>query len=156
MYELTVPVAVTPALAPDDIATTVAAYHAEHHRQFTYAREELPVEFLHWRVTGLGLSDGAGAADVAPEARELPVPRSRNAFFPRVGDQPVSVYSSGDLAPGMSLAGPLVIESATTTVLLHGGDALKVAGDGSYVVDIAPVAASAAMQGGAPIVRHAQ
>lgn len=144
VYELTVAVASASQLSADDIAKTVAAYHHEHRSQFTYAREELPIEFLHWRVTGLGLSESAAPPTTQPEVEsDQQVPAAeRNAFLPREGDQPVRVYATDDLAPGAVLVGPLVVESATTTVLLHRGDTLRVAPDSTYIVDVAPVDAN--------------
>jgi N-methylhydantoinase A len=53
VHELPVPVPAAEKLATADIAMIEQAFHAAHAGRFTYPRPELPVEFLHWRVTAV-------------------------------------------------------------------------------------------------------
>ena len=44
----------------DGLARLTANFHSLHKRRFTYSLEATPVEFLHWRVTGVGMIDQPG------------------------------------------------------------------------------------------------
>ena len=141
VHELTVRVPSGGPLSTDDLRQVVDAFHDEHKLLFTYSRPELPVEFLHWRVTGIGrielpasdhpASDmaGAGLSDAALiGSREIWIDGAM---------APVDVFDGERLVPGARLNGPAIVQSPTTTVLLGAGDEVTVSGDGSLDVRVA-------------------
>ncbi len=142
VHELTIPFAYDPATgisaAMDEI---VHRFNDEHRQQFTYAREEMPVEFLHWRVAGVGrvaFSPGSpepSSAATASDARVATEP-AYSAVLGKVVE--TSYYDSLLLNPGMTVEGPAVLQAPTTTVLVDAGDVLTVRPDGGFLITIAP------------------
>lgn len=137
VYELTVPVPSVGTFSPADVAEIAAGFHEEHRRQFTYARPEMAVEFLHWRVVAVGRIPLAKAPERAVEEAVEVQSGRRDAYVPELGGMaPVAVVEAAALVPGAVVRGPAVIESDTTTVLLNPGDRLSVTHDGTLVIDV--------------------
>ena len=123
-YEINVPV---PEVAADRlVATMTDAFHALHRALYGQAAEGDPVEFVNYRVTGIGMIrkqelkplDG-GAGRVAPGG-------VRRVRFPRAGWIEAPVFERADLAPGVELSGPALVEEPGATVVLFPGHRLDV------------------------------
>jgi N-methylhydantoinase A len=136
VHELTVPVP-DPGrpLAPADVRTLEQTFHAEHARNFNYARPEMPVELLHWRVGAVGETP---ATPATPAARQ-PGPDA-GAAGARIGSheiyvaaeggmREVALYRAEALEDGAVLEGPAVIGGDTTTILIGAGDRLTCGAD---------------------------
>ena len=120
-WEIEVPFATTEgALATDDVPGLADGFHRMHERIYTIKNENDLVEFTTWKVRAIG----PAAADLAPAegaAMAGPAePRStRQVHLPgRGAPETVPVYRGNDLAPGATIAGPAIVEEATTTVLV--------------------------------------
>jgi N-methylhydantoinase A len=138
VHELTVPVPGTEKLAAADIAVIEQAFHAAHASRFTYSRPELPVEFLHWRVTAVGASSAVPVARPTPSASDGAPCGSRPAYDADAGQiVTMPVFQADDLSPGATLAGPAIIQASTTTVLLGAGDMLSVDADFGLSIAVA-------------------
>ena len=123
----------------DHIDQIGADFHEEHRRTFTYARNELQVEFLHWRVIGIGrVSYSAGSGDAAGAgAGAAGAAGSRRAYSLQRGAMTeMAVYDGERLAPGVRLTGPALLDSSTTTILLDDGDELNVRPDGGFQISV--------------------
>ncbi|HEX4882590.1 MAG TPA: hydantoinase/oxoprolinase family protein [Casimicrobiaceae bacterium] len=117
-----VPVA---ALRAGDAAAIAARFHREHNRLYGYALEHegAPVEIINVRVQSSGAVErpraaeeawsDAPAADALKGQRDVYVPED-DAF------RRVPVYDGHRLARGQRVAGPAVVESVTTAVVLTG------------------------------------
>ena len=131
-YEINVPV---PAGAADGmVGAMIRAFHERHRSLYGQAAEGDPVEFVNYRVTGVG-------AIRKPEPRPLEdAPRRalpsgvRRACFPGVGRVEVPVFERAGLAPGAGLSGPALIEEPGATVVLFPGHRLEVDRLGSLTV----------------------
>jgi N-methylhydantoinase A len=140
VHELTV--ALPPGSVEDAFAGAVAnAFHDEHERLYTYARRDLPVEVLHWRVRATGATPPPPPAAAAPEAPAGLAPAgTRDVVFADHGVVATAVYTADSLAPGHRIAGPAVVDGPTTTILAGPGDSLTVLDDGGVLIDVAPAA----------------
>ena len=108
-----------------------AAFHAQHRALFTYDLPGDEVVMVNARVAALGRLRGeAGTMPTLPPAP----PASRRIWLD--GWQEVPVHGFSSLADGATLAGPAIVESATTTVLLLPGDAAGMDGRGWLMVDL--------------------
>lgn len=138
VHELTIPVPDADRFEPQHMRAIEETFHAEHRRQFTYARDELPIEFLHWRVTGVGRIPVTREERVAPTSRRTPEPAAtRRVWFEEVDALvDAAVFWMDALEPGDELAGPAIVQSPTTTVAVNPGDVLTVLDNGSYAIDI--------------------
>jgi N-methylhydantoinase A len=131
-YELTVPVPDGPATA-ETLERTVAAFHAEHERTYTYATPELPVEIVNLRVSAQG---PAWAFEHGPlEGTDGPPPRMRRVYFPAAGgfvDCPV--HDARTLPPATALTGPAIITQDLSTIVVEPGHRARVDRFGNVII----------------------
>jgi N-methylhydantoinase A/oxoprolinase/acetone carboxylase beta subunit len=124
-YHVPVPVAADriAALTRDEVLQAFAAVYRE---KYGYFYDDVPVELVSVHVTGIA-GDPAPILPAAPRRGngEAAVFGQRRAWSPRRrAFLPFNVYRRDDLAPGMRLAGPCLIEEeAATTVIDVGGRA---------------------------------
>uniref|UniRef100_UPI003F4937CD hydantoinase/oxoprolinase family protein n=1 Tax=Ensifer adhaerens TaxID=106592 RepID=UPI003F4937CD len=136
VHQLTIPVPYAEKVTGSQIAEAVENFHSEHKSQYTYNRPTIAVEFLHWRVTGIGLA-GSRTAIGKNEPSTPPKRGSRLAYdFGSRSLVETAVYHMDDLAPGSSFVGPAIIQSSTTTVIIGAGDKLSVDPDYALAVDV--------------------
>lgn len=143
VHELTVPIPSADRYTQQHLDEVAQTFHDEHDAQFTYSMRELPVEFLHWRLTAIGLSpevprDEAAVATDPVEAGERAQIGEREAYFSEFGERvPTRVYAADRLVPGATLIGQAILVSATTTVVINPGDQLTVLPGRRLMIDIA-------------------
>jgi N-methylhydantoinase A len=128
VHELTVPVP-DPGrpLAAADVRALEDTFHAEHARNFNYARPEMPIELLHWRVGAIGETPAILATTRLVQTADAASPRigTREVYVAAdVGMREVALYRGEALQDGAVLQGPAVIGGDTTTILLGAGDRL--------------------------------
>jgi N-methylhydantoinase A len=110
-----------------------------HRQRYTYAVEGNPLEYLHWRVSGIGQIERPATepfADVQVTSEAVTPHATRRAYFPELGEfVDTPVYDSLGLARGVEIEGPAIVDSATTTILVLPGHRLLADGQQSYLVD---------------------
>jgi N-methylhydantoinase A len=120
------------------LADLIARFHSVHEREYTY-RLDAPVE-----IVGLHLVASAevGKLQLAP----LPITGAslaaalkarRIVDYALEGAHEADIYDAGKLEPGMSLAGPAVIEDPATTVVVHPGQSVTIDAYGNIHIEIA-------------------
>jgi len=143
VYELTVAIPTAERYGPEHLAQIADAFHAEHERQFGYRREELPIEFLHWRAAAVGrmeLQHEAAAAAVETAGAAEPI-GGRRIYVPALGEvTEVPLFKVEGLATGSRVDGPAVVAGDTTTILLEPGDVLRCDEEDSFLIEIGGVA----------------
>ena len=110
------------------------AFHARHRALFTYDLPEEEVVLVTARAAASGLlpalpQRAAGAAAPA-------TPASTRRALLADGWAELPVWDFGALAAGQALAGPAIIESATTTILLLPGDAARMEAGGWLLIEL--------------------
>jgi N-methylhydantoinase A len=108
-----------------------SAFDAEHQRIFTVSDPSETVEFLAWKVRARG---------VLPHPRIVAAPRTPPAagsrrpavFDGRTVDTPV--VSRDDLIPGESVAGPVLVQLPTTTIVVPPRWTLQITDHGSFIL----------------------
>ncbi|MBB4664310.1 hydantoinase/oxoprolinase family protein [Conexibacter arvalis] len=146
VHEITIPVPPAEAYGPTQMREIEERFNAEHRRHFTYAREGLPIEFLHWRVTGVGrIPETRQPAPARGDGRALVPAGTRGVWFEEV-DAVVetAVHWMEALSPGDRISGPAIVQSSTTTIAVNPGDVLSVLDNGSYAIDVDIESAAAA------------
>ena len=139
VHELTVCVPTAESLGAREINLIEQAFHEEHQRQFTYARTELPVEFMHWRVTAVGkvpLPAPTSPGESRGRAEEALVSKRRGYLFETSDLGAMRVYNAERLVPGACLEGPAIVQAAMTTVVIGDGDSLTVEPDRSFLIKV--------------------
>ena len=106
------------AVDRDDTTALEEAFHQAHERLYTYALRDQDVVLVNARVAVTGrLPAAPQVASRTPVAAEV---RTRRVFLNGWAEIPVLDFAA--LADGQTLAGPAIVESDTTTVLLRAGD----------------------------------
>ena len=106
--------------APDLLAQLAAAFHRRHEELYTYALPDQEAVLVNARVAVIGALPDLPQEPSLPGRPSAP-PRERRQVH--LGHwQAAPIYDFDALAPGQELAGPAIVESATTTVLLRPGD----------------------------------
>jgi N-methylhydantoinase A len=136
VHSITIPLAEGP-IDSSSLARLAEDFHREHETLFTYAMHQQAIESLHWRLVvtagkpGLMKASGPGAAKKPQPSGE------RDALLPAVGkEERVESFQWDSLAPGVTLHGPLIVESSSTTIVVNPGDTALVEEDGSLLLSI--------------------
>lgn len=139
VHEITIPI---PSGADVDarLLTEVArSFHSEHRQQFSYEIPDVPIEYLHWRVSAVGRSNVPAStveslSETSIDAIQI---GERLAYFEESGGMiPTPVFDLDGLQPGAVVAGPAILRSAVTTVVINPGDVLTAQPGGSFLIDI--------------------
>lgn len=139
-FDVAIPIERTPGrtITHDELAAAVEEFHRRNEAsRLIEARSQEPV------VRGIRLiaTGQVDQPDLAPleASTEAPAPTGHRRL--RAGgawhdDAPV--YDGDSLRPGPSLAGPALIQSRFTTLVLGPGDTARALPDGDVLVDVAP------------------
>jgi N-methylhydantoinase A len=119
---------------PEDVEALRQDFHRVHREVFAIADVESPIEIVAWRARVRCRIREEGAA-VAPAAGEA-VRRegTRQAFFPGLGLVETSVLAFEGMEVGRDHAGPAVVESPVTTVVIDADASVQRTGSGNLVI----------------------
>jgi N-methylhydantoinase A len=108
-----------------DAIAARAAFHDAHERVYGYAyRTGEVVEFVNWKVTGVGLIERP-PLEVAPPTGSGRPKRERRGF---------AIYERGDLPAGFKGRGPAIVEEYGSTTVVEEGFSIEVDGLGNLVL----------------------
>src|SRR4051812_17470233 len=128
VFEITVPLDDVDWSAADPLPQIVERFHRSHEALYTYAMPDQESVLVNARVTVSGI------LEELPREPDLPPGPSAAPIGERLvyidGSVMAPVYRFDALAPAQRLAGPAIIDSAMTTVLLRPGDAAAVTAQG--------------------------
>ncbi|MCY4406508.1 MAG: hypothetical protein OXC15_09080, partial [Rhodospirillaceae bacterium] len=122
-------------LSADDVPALSDAFHAMHERIHTIREDEGEVEFTTWtvRAIGTGGSTTEGGQAAAPAGGRLPGRGTRNVYL---GEErafrALPVYDGNVPPAGAEVAGPALIDSDTTTILLLAGQRTRTDAGGNF------------------------
>jgi N-methylhydantoinase A len=120
VFEIAVPLDGVDWEAADPLPQIVERFHRRHEELYTYALPDQETVLVNARVTVAGI---LSALPQEPHLPELPptAPRSERRIY--LDDWVTApVYDFDALAPAQTIAGPAIVESAMTTVLLRPGE----------------------------------
>jgi N-methylhydantoinase A len=108
---------------PDLLQHMADAFHDRHEELYTYSLRDQEAVLVNARVAVIGQLPALPQEPALP-ARPPAKPRGERCVY-LAGWHEVPAYDFDALAPGQEIAGPAIIESATTTVLLRAGDRMR-------------------------------
>ena len=127
------------ALSADDVPALSDAFHAMHERIHTIREDDGEVEFTTWTVRAIGTGSGATAAGgqaAAHGSGHLPERGTRNVYL---GEErafrALPAYDGNAPPAGAEIAGPALIDSDTTTILLLAGQRARTDAGGNFHID---------------------
>nr|WP_281381599.1 hypothetical protein [Conexibacter arvalis] len=140
-WELEVPLPTSRFQSPDDVAALADAFHDVHERVFAVKEPGQSIECLYWRARLTAKLDGPTVERREDPPAPAPAPRLvKQAWF---GDRGWETprYHGAELSAGVSLEGPLIVDEATTTVVVPPGCRLQTTHYG-YIVSIGETSAA--------------
>jgi N-methylhydantoinase A len=105
---------------PDPMPEIVERFHKRHEDLYTYALRDQEAVLVNARAAIIGVLPDLPREPERAAAQDAPKLRERRIYLG--GWVSVPVYDFDALAPGQSLTGPAIVESAMTTVLLRAGN----------------------------------
>ncbi|MDO9708072.1 hydantoinase/oxoprolinase family protein [Paracraurococcus lichenis] len=136
VFEIAVPLDAIDWNGPDPGGQVRAAFHARHRALFTYDLPEEEVVLVNARVAVTGLLPRQAAAIGTAPPPAMPAAPRRILLDGNPVLAPVHRFEA--LVPDQAIAGPAIVESATTTVLLRTGDAARMDGRGWLEIAVPP------------------
>jgi N-methylhydantoinase A len=121
IFEVAVPLDGLDWSSPDLIRDVADAFHARHEALYTYALRDQEAVLVNARVAAIGVLP-AMPAEPLRQAGEPAAPRVMRPIHLGAWRE-APVYAFDEIAAGQRVAGPAIIESSTTTILLRPGDA---------------------------------
>jgi N-methylhydantoinase A len=128
-HELVIPV---PPRSVDAaaLAEIAAAFHDRHLHTYGHDNRSEPVQIVSIRVTAIGATAPLVIRDtVAPSGTEA-VKAKRQLWFRETGVIDATIYDRKRMPAGLEIAGPVVIESLESTILVPPGWQAKMNADG--------------------------
>ncbi len=137
-FELITPVAQNDAIGPDDLPDAGrlrALFFAAHDRAYGFHDAGAAVEIVNFRMTARGrLYDPPPPPETAAQA-EAPAPVGhRPVWFAADAATETPIYRREALRPGMTLAGPAIVDQLDATTPIFPGDRADVRADGSLLI----------------------
>jgi len=134
VFEITVPLDDVDWSFADPLPQIVERFHRRHEALYTYSMPDQESVLVNARVAVSGILEGLPQEPNLPAAPPSPAAGERRIYFEDWVTAPV--YALDALAPAQTIAGPAIVESATTTVLLRPGDRATVTPQGWLDVTI--------------------
>jgi len=128
VFEITVPLDDVDWSVADPLPQIVQLFHRRHEALYTYAMPDQESVLVNARVAICGILEELPQEPDLPAAAPAPPGGERRIYLEDWVMAPV--YRFDALAPAQHIAGPGLIESATTTVLLRPGDEARVTAQG--------------------------
>lgn len=118
----------------EGLDATLAAFHAEHERLYSFRLDDVPVELVTLRVDAVGLLAPLQLREIprGSDAEAAVSHRQRIALAEGTVDAPV--YDRARLGAGTELRGPCVVSQLDATTLLLPGQVAEVHPSGALVV----------------------
>ncbi|OJU84149.1 MAG: 5-oxoprolinase [Solirubrobacterales bacterium 70-9] len=140
VWELEIPLAGDRFETPEDVTGVNDAFDATHHRVFAVSEPGARVECLTWKArlrapVGREAIEATARSASSAAGGEANPRTSRSAFFDGAWHD-TDIYMGGSIPTGAELTGPLIIEEATSTLVVPPGAALRVTPLGNYMVEV--------------------
>ncbi|MFH1090773.1 MAG: hydantoinase/oxoprolinase family protein [Pseudomonadota bacterium] len=137
VWDIEVPVNVQRFDGPGDVAKVRQDFDRCHEELFSFRDPNSEVQFLGWRATArCRLAErGSGRRIFNQDARSK-APTARKAFFEGLGLIDCDVLMFGRLKTGEAAAGPAIIESPFTTIVIEPGSRAVKTESGSLFITI--------------------
>jgi N-methylhydantoinase A len=134
VWEVTVPLRGNSFAGPDDLQQLVEDLHATHKDLFAVSDPHSPVEFVSWRARIECRLPREDASRLVAAGSGRSRSTFRSAYFRGAGTVDTPIRDLDAMTPGEMLAGPAVIESHFTTVVIDPGAVVERTVDGCLLI----------------------
>lgn len=119
-YELSVPVA-SGRLDAVSIAAIADAFHERHRQTYGHDNRSEPVQIVNLRVAAIGTIPPLRIRQEVASGEASPLKGERRAWFRATGETTARILDRARIPAGLDTAGPAVIESLESTILVPPG-----------------------------------
>ncbi len=127
-------------LDKEGFSRAVRRLHKQHEALYGYSFEDKVVEITEVRIIGLG--EEAAEVSLSGVTNGTLEPYSfRDIQFADIGEVNTPIHRRNQLAVGMRLNGPALVEETDSTTLIPPGGAFEVQSDGSLIVEVPTIIA---------------
>lgn len=136
VWDIEVPMTQGKVETAADVAALVAAFHATHEELFAVRDPGSPVEITGWRVSvSAKLRDG-DLGQIRVMTGQAAQVRTRRCYFRETGEVDVALANLDAMPDGAKVAGPAIVESPFTTIVVNPGAVARKAPSGSVIIDV--------------------
>jgi N-methylhydantoinase A len=140
IWELDTPLPKGEVADDADLQTLVEEFHRTHERIFAVRDEGSAVEFINWKAR-LAIPLGGAPVPVEGPLASLGAGAShraglRDCYFGDAVPVPTPIYKARNLAPGLRIEGPAIIEEPTTTLVVFPNMSATMSAAGNYLLQI--------------------
>ena len=135
IWEIEVPLRGNRFASEQDVAVLRDDFHATHENLFAIADNKSEVEIVGWRASVRCRLRDSVQWTVREAAGDVEVSKSRKAYFSDVGLVESRVLRFEDMERGTEVAGPAIIESSFTTVVIDPGASAVRSASGSLIIN---------------------
>jgi len=120
------------------VAAMRTSFLAAYQREYGYTDPDAGIEVTDWYVVGtVQGARGKLAPEMVNTTGEVRPSHTRLAYFPELGGcVPAQIVDRYSMRPGMTVAGPALIEEREATTVVLPGDTASVSDAGHLVIDI--------------------
>lgn len=136
IWELDVPLRSARLTSAEDVEQLRQDFHAAHEDVFAISDPGSQVEVVSWRARVRCRLHATDVVRVALPTRGGQPPSTRRAYFADSGFLDTAIVDFADLEAGASVAGPAIVESPMTTVVVDPEAIARRAESGSVVIDL--------------------
>ncbi|MDE2843641.1 MAG: hydantoinase B/oxoprolinase family protein, partial [Chloroflexota bacterium] len=120
IYEVTVPLPDATLADADFLAQLTGNFHRRYQELYSYSQQEQEVRLVTLRVSAVGKLPRIAQQEPGGDAKAAQPSGSRRVYMGEWQDAPA--YAAGELPVGAEIAGPAILESEFTTILVWPGD----------------------------------
>jgi N-methylhydantoinase A len=130
------------AVYEGDLATTISAFHDAHDRQYAHADRDVTPDIVTLRMAATGRLSKPAKRPFGGGVSSAPRPSRRIRIGGETTDVTIAVRDG--LTIGETLAGPVIVEEAHSTLLVPPGWALTVHPTGALIADMTAIQGASA------------
>ena len=110
------------------IESILREFHDAHEKTYTFRLDDTPVEFVTYRVTVNASVPRPSIKPLSNDGRSIEAAEktARMVDFAEDGRHKARVFERDGLPAGAAIEGPLIVEEATATTLVHPGQTMRV------------------------------
>jgi N-methylhydantoinase A len=121
-----------------ELDAMIEAFHREHERVFAVKEPGQQIECVYWRGRLTAVLEGPPLRRTAAALSRPPAARVRQTvFFAGHGEVETPRYHGEEIGPGVTLAGPAIIDEPTTTIVVYPGSSARVTDLHNYLLEVA-------------------
>jgi N-methylhydantoinase A len=136
-YELTIPVPPHP-IDQTSLQKIAETFHSRHLQTYGHDNRTEPVKIVNVRIAAIGMIPPLMIRDIPVDVGAEAVKSRRQLWFPETGEVDAPIYDRSTMPLGLKVAGPTVIESLESTILLPPRWQANVTEDGFVVLTRLP------------------